>query len=49
MRNSQIPEEVGYLDFLFTDKTGTLTKNQMTLKKIAVSLDQVLEVDIEMP
>ena len=45
VRNSAIPEEVGYLDYLFTDKTGTLTKNEMKLRKIAVSLDHILEVD----
>jgi phospholipid-translocating ATPase len=33
-RNSTIPEELGRIHFLLTDKTGTLTKNLMTLKKI---------------
>jgi len=35
-RNSSIPEELGSIEFLFTDKTGTLTKNEMLLKKLAV-------------
>lgn len=33
-RNSTIPEELGRIQFLLTDKTGTLTKNEMVLKKI---------------
>ena len=34
-RNSTIPEELGRIQFLLTDKTGTLTKNDMIFKKIA--------------
>lgn len=33
-RNSNIPEELGRIRILLTDKTGTLTKNEMFLKKI---------------
>lgn len=33
-RNSGIPEELGRVEFLLTDKTGTLTRNEMTLKRI---------------
>ena len=33
-RNSNIPEDLGRLSYLITDKTGTLTKNEMVLKKI---------------
>lgn len=33
-RNSTIPEELGRIQYLLTDKTGTLTKNEMTFKKI---------------
>ena len=33
-RNSTIPEELGRVQFLLTDKTGTLTKNDMIFKKI---------------
>lgn len=34
-RNSNIPEDLGRLSYLITDKTGTLTQNEMLLKKIA--------------
>lgn len=33
-RNSTIPEELGRIQFLLTDKTGTLTKNDMIFKKL---------------
>lgn len=35
-RNSTIPEELGRIQYLLTDKTGTLTKNEMTFKKVAM-------------
>ena len=34
IRNSNLPEELGRIHFLFTDKTGTLTKNEMEFKKM---------------
>ena len=34
MRNSELLEELGQVSFLYTDKTGTLTKNEMILKSI---------------
>ena len=42
-RNSNIPEELGRIEFLLTDKTGTLTLNDMTLKKLSLNADSVNE------
>ncbi len=39
-RNSTIPEELGRISYLFSDKTGTLTKNTMIFKKIAMENEQ---------
>ncbi len=33
-RNSTMPEELGRIQYLFTDKTGTLTQNEMIFKQI---------------
>ena len=38
-RNSTIPEELGRVSYVFSDKTGTLTKNEMIFKKISMSND----------
>lgn len=34
VRNSTIPEELGRVSYLMTDKTGTLTQNEMVFKKL---------------
>ena len=33
-RSTTIPEELGRVSYLLTDKTGTLTQNQMVFKKL---------------
>jgi len=33
-RNASVPEELSRVEYIFTDKTGTLTKNEMTMKKL---------------
>ncbi|RNF07043.1 putative phospholipid-transporting ATPase IIB [Trypanosoma rangeli] len=42
VRNTNIPEELGRLQFLFADKTGTLTKNEMKFRVLQVGADTVL-------
>ena len=37
VRNSTIPEELGRVEYLMTDKTGTLTQNEMIFKKICLA------------
>ena len=39
-RNSTIPEELGRISYIFSDKTGTLTKNEMIFKKMAMVSDE---------
>jgi phospholipid-translocating ATPase len=49
VRSSTIPEELGRISFLLTDKTGTLTQNDMVFKRlhlgrVAFSRDSLHEV-----
>lgn len=34
VRNSNLPEELGRIEYLMSDKTGTLTQNEMAFKKL---------------
>lgn len=45
-RNSSIPEELGRISFLLTDKTGTLTKNDMHFKKLILEQVQYEEDNV---
>lgn len=36
VRTSTIPEELGRISYLMTDKTGTLTQNEMVFKKLSL-------------
>ncbi len=46
-RNSVIPEELGRIEFLLTDKTGTLTQNDMIFKRISLENNRYSHEDIE--
>ena len=35
-RNSDLIEEMGQVEFIFSDKTGTLTQNKMEFKRVSV-------------
>ncbi len=37
-RNTNIPEELGRIQYILTDKTGTLTQNDMTFKKVRMEI-----------
>jgi phospholipid-translocating ATPase len=43
VRNSTIPEELGRIEYIFSDKTGTLTNNVMKMKKLSFESDQFSE------
>lgn len=38
-RNSTLPEELGRVEYMFCDKTGTLTRNEMIFKSVALEQD----------
>lgn len=45
-RNSTIPEELGRVHYILSDKTGTLTQNQMVFKKISLEQVQFSEANV---
>jgi phospholipid-translocating ATPase len=44
-RNSNIPESLGRIQYLLTDKTGTLTQNDMIFKKLSLEQTTFTEED----
>ena len=46
-RNSTIPEELGRIQYLFSDKTGTLTQNEMIFKQICFESGTFTEDSLE--
>lgn len=46
-RNSQMTEDLGRVNFLLSDKTGTLTQNEMIFKKITNGLMQFNEEEFD--
>lgn len=36
VQSSNLNEELGEVQYVFSDKTGTLTRNQMVFKKLAI-------------
>jgi phospholipid-transporting ATPase len=35
-RNSDIVEDLGQVEYVFSDKTGTLTSNEMQMRMVAI-------------
>ena len=46
-RNSEIPEELGRIQFILSDKTGTLTQNEMIFKNLSLEQNQFKDEDID--
>lgn len=46
-RNSSIPEELGRIQYLLSDKTGTLTYNDMIFKKLWINETIYTSDDLE--
>jgi len=42
-RNSNIPEELGRIQYVLSDKTGTLTQNEMIFRKLLLANEITFE------
>ena len=38
VRNTNIPESLGRIQYMLTDKTGTITQNDMIFKKLSMEI-----------
>ncbi|ODQ51850.1 phospholipid-translocating P-type ATPase [Saitoella complicata NRRL Y-17804] len=47
VRTSTIPEELGRVEYLLTDKTGTLTRNEMEMRRVHVGSVGFGEEDVD--
>ncbi len=41
-----MPEELGVIDYVLSDKTGTLTKNEMVFKKVRLPVGEFLDEEM---
>ena len=42
VQSMQLPEQLGDVDHIFCDKTGTLTQNELEVKALSVSGQEVM-------